>query len=1019
MNGIRFLQIICILMLSSYSFGQSIDITGVVTSSFDNQPIIGANVTVKGSGDLGTITEVDGSYKITVDDGEELVLVFSYIGMATKEVVVGGRTVVDVVMDVEASLINEIVVVGYGTEKRSSINAAVAVVTAEEISSTPALRVEQALQGRAAGVVVAQNSGSPGSTLSVNIRGINSLGSSEPLYVVDGIPVDGLDFLNTADIETISILKDAAAAGIYGTRGANGVVLITTKSGNYEKEGRISYEGYQGVQSPWKKLNLLNAREYAIIQNESFIAAGKVPRPEFANPNALGVGTDWQDAVFANAPIGSHSVRMTGGSKKSSYSLSGGYFQQDGIVGGEKARFKRYTARLATEYKVKDWLTVGTNVGFTNLERNAINENNEFSTPLVHTLNMDPVTPVRKEDGTYAYSKYADTDIANPVNQIELTYDTWTSNRVVGALYGVLDFTSDLSLRTSYSIDATFATQDIFVPRFNLSNDVDLRDAPDHEIRDENSVAINHNTWKSSQVENVLTYKKLIEGKHQITVDMGNSVLQRRYHTAGASNTNLPSNDPDDAYIGNTIDPLESQGASEFAEEESLLSYFGRVNYNFDEKYFITAIMRADGSSKFGPDNRFGYFPSFSLGWLITEEEWNLGPVSYLKLRSGWGKNGNDRIGNNRYRTVVSSGQNYTYSPDETIVNGSVPLAVGNSELRWEETNQFNVGLDAEFLNGRISLTTDYFIKNTNDMLYESPIPLTVGAQPPTQNVASMRNKGWEFAANYKDKVAGFSYDFGGNITFINNEVTDLGLGSEPIVDGDIPQQGFATLTDIGQPIGSFYGYITDGIFQNGEEVAAHAFQNSATAPGDIRFKDLNNDGVIDEEDRTYIGNPNPDFSYGITANFKYAGVDLGIFLQGVSGNDIFNATVRYDLPFSNKPNSILDRWTGEGTSNNEPRVSLNDPNFNSRISDRFIEDGSYLRLKNIQIGYTLPEYLLERMKMDKMRIYMSSNNLFTFTKYTGLDPEIGAYGGALSAGIDRGFYPQAKSFIFGLQLTF
>ncbi|MGK0389654.1 MAG: TonB-linked SusC/RagA family outer membrane protein [Maribacter sp.] len=1018
---IKLLQTLFIVILSFSLHGQSITISGVVSSSADKQPIIGGAVTLLGDGEelVGTVTEFDGTYTITVPS-KESVLEFTYIGLKTQIIIVGEQTTIDVLLEPDASLLYEVVVIGYGTEKRSNINGAVSVITAEDISETPSLRVEQALQGRSSGVVVAQNSGSPGSAMTVRIRGNGSLSNSDPLYIVDGVPVSGLDFLNTADIQSISILKDAASLAIYGSRGANGVVLITTKSGDFEKEGMISYDGYYGVQKSWKKLNLLNAREYAIIQNEAFIAAGRTPRPEFQNPDALGEGTDWQDEVFQTAPMQSHSINMSGGGKKASYALTGGYFQQDGIVGGKKSSFKRYNVRLNSKFKIKEWLTVGNTIGFTNLGRRALAENNEFSTPLIRALNIDPLTSVKKDDGTYAYSKYADTDIANPVNQIAQTFDLWTSNRVVGSVYSLIDFTKDLSLRTSYSVDATFATQDIFLPRYNLSVDPDLRDAPAQEIRDQNSIILNNNTWKNSQIENLLTYKKVFAQKHDLKVNLGNTVLQTTYARSGASNSNLVSNDPEDAYIDNATGDISAQTGSGFEEETALLSYFARVNYAYDERYVATVVMRADGSSKFGPENKFGYFPSFSLGWVISKEKWDLYPVTYMKARAGWGRNGNDNIGVGRYLSVVQGGQNYAFGPNETITNGTVALIAANSEIKWETSEQLDVGVDVELWNGKVNITTDYFIKNTKDMLFAPPIPATVGTAAPTRNIATMINKGWELSAVYRDEINGFSYDIGANITVIRNEVTALGLGAEPIGTGNVTFHGGNVVrTDIGQPLGSFYGYVTDGIFQNGEEVAAHAFQNTGTAPGDIRYKDLNGDNVIDQNDRAYIGNPNPDFSYGMTLGAKYKGVDLGMFIQGVGGNDIYNATVRYDLVFSNKPNSILDRWTGEGTSNSEPRVSLSDPNNNTRVSDRFVEDGSYLRFKNIQIGYTLPEKIMEKIKVQKLRVYASGNNVFTFTKYSGFDPEIGAYGGALEAGIDRGFYPQARSIIFGLQLTF
>ncbi|HOY08196.1 MAG TPA: TonB-dependent receptor [Saprospiraceae bacterium] len=1015
--NIKHTYLFVLLLLLAQAAGAQIVVSGRVTGA-DGEALIGATVAVKEG--KGAVTDIEGHYQLTAPS-PETELVFTYIGMRPRTEIVGDRRTIDVVLEENNALIDEVVVVGYGSQKRSNISGAVSTVTASEISETPVLRVEQALQGRTAGVQVTQNSGSPGSPLTVRVRGTGTINNSDPLYIVDGIPVDGLDFLNPNDIETINVLKDAASAAIYGSRGANGVVLITTRTGKKNQDGKIAYDAYFGIQSAWKKANLMNAREYAILSNEAHVAAGQAPLPEFSNPELLGNGTDWLDAIFGDAPMTSHQLSLTGGGDKSTYTVSGNYFDQEGIVGGDKSGFRRYTARINGTNAVKKWLNVGTNLGLTNLSRRFLPENNEFTTPLVRALNMDPVTPIRKSDGTYAYSRYSDTDIINPVNAIEQTYDRWKSNRIVGALFGDLMLAPGLQFRSSYSVDATFATRNIFYPTFDLSSDPVLSDAPAGEKRAINSVVLQHNNWSTWQWENVLTWDHQFGESHHLTLTGGTTALENRYEYSGGANSNLPSNDPDDAYISNTIDPITAQSAYGGADESSLLSVFGRANYVLREKYLFSAALRADGSSRFGPNNRYGYFPSVSAGWILSEEDfWHSKVLEYLKIRASWGQNGNDRIGNYGFTSVVLSGQNYTFGPDQIITNGSVPLTVSNPDLRWETITQTDLGFDATFLNGRLTWTSDFYIKNTSGMLYAAPIPLTVGANPPIRNIASVKNTGWETDLNYRQRVGAFKYSIGGNFSMVKNEVTGLGEGGEPVYAGRVQSANASvTKTEVGQTIGAFYGYVTDGLFQSREEIAAHAFQNEATAPGDIRFMDLNNDGVVNNDDQTYIGNPIPDFTYGINADVEWKGIDLGIFLQGAYGNEIYNATVRYDFTYVNRPVSVLNRWTGPGTSNSEPRVSLSDPNQNARVSDRFVEDGSYLRLKNVQLGYSLPKTVLKRIGFEKFRVYASAQNMFTFTKYTGMDPEIGSYGGALEAGIDRGFYPQARVLLGGINVIF
>ncbi len=1000
----------------NFTFAQKRTISGVVTDGVE--PLIGVTILIKNTTN-GAVTDIDGTYSISVPNNDAI-LVFSYVGLETQEILVGSQSTIDVLLKENASVLDEIIVVGYGTQKRSNISGSVGVVTSKEITETPVLRVEQALQGRTAGVQIAQNSGSPGSALTVRIRGIGTINNSDPLYIVDGVPVGGIDYLNPNDIESINVLKDAASAAIYGARGANGVVLITTKGGKRNQDGQITYESYYGVQSPWKTINLLSAEEYAILSNEAHINSGVTPLPEFSNPAALGEGTDWLGAIFQNAPMTNHQIGITGGSEKSAYALSANYFSQDGIVGGAKSGFDRMTVRFNANTDIKSWLKVGNNISFTNITRQFLPENNEFTTPLVRALNMDPVTPIRKADGTYAYSRYADTDIVNPLNAIDQTHNTWNSNRLVGSVYGEAKIMEGLTFKSTYSMDITFAEQNTFYPRFDLSNDPTLGDAPAGERNLTNTVSIGNNIWTNWQWENLATYNKTV-GEHVIVANLGSTVLKNRHDYNGGANTNLPSNNVEDAYISNTIDPITSMSSYSGASENTMMSFFTRVNYEYQDKYLASVTFRADGSSRFGANKRFGYFPSASFAWVTSREDfWNTDKITFLKLRTSWGQNGSDRIGEYGFTSVVSNGQNYTFGAAEIITNGSIALSPGNPDLQWETSTQTNLGLDLEFLDGIIAFTADYYIKNTSDMLYAAPIPLHVGsAYPPTQNIGEVSNSGLELSANHRKTIGGLKYTIGGNIAFVNTKVLYLGEGGEPISTGRVQSANAnVSRTEVGRPIAGFYGYVTDGIFQNAEEVAAHAFQNEQTQPGDIRFKDLTNDGVINADDQEYIGNPTPKFTYGGNLSLDYKNFDFSLFLLGSYGNDIYNATVRYDFTYVNRPVSSLNRWTGEGSTNENPRVSLTDPNQNARVSDRFVEDGSFMRIKNVQLGYTLPKQVASRMKINKFRVYVSAQNLYTLTKYSGLDPEIGALS-ALEIGIDRGFYPQARTFLGGVQLSF
>lgn len=1002
-----------LLCVSSHTFAQTQTISGKVTAK-NGEGVPGVNIYVKDNTGIGTSSDNDGNFKLAnVPQGA--VLVFSSIGYATQEVNVGSQTSVTVSLKEDDESLNQVVVVGYGTQKRSEITGSVATIDSKEITSTPVLRVEQALQGRASGVQVTQNSGSPGSGLNVRIRGIGTVNNSDPLYVVDGIPVEGMDFLNPGDIESISVLKDAASAAIYGSRAANGVVLITTKKGKNNQKLTTSYQMCYGVQNRIRKLDLLNASQYATLSNVMRNADPNVtPYPEFANPAALGNGTDWQDAIFErNAPIQNHQVSLMGGNAKSVYSLNTNFFQQDGIIGRDKSRFNRFSFRFNSSHKINKKISVGNTLSLIHFKKRNLAENDEFGSPLMRAINMDPVTPVKNADGSYAASQYAQTDIKNPVNQIAIANDVWTSNRLLGSVFGTYEIIKGLKFKTSFGLDMTYGTSNIFFQSYDLGMP--------HERLDVNSVVKGVNLWSNWIFENNLSYDKTF-GKHGLNLVVGMSAQEFNYRNITGTRNNLATNNPDQAFLSASQDG-ENQIANGNASESALASYYGRVNYSFAGKYLFAATVRVDGSSRFGANNRYATFPSLSLGWVVSEEGFMKGQnfVNFLKLRASWGQNGNQQIANYGFTSSIANGLNYTLGSGELLNNGAAPVTASNPDLKWETSTQTDIGLDLGFLQDRIMFSVDYYKKSTKDMLVVVPIPLHVGAGAPFVNAGSVDNSGVELMLEYRKKEGDFKYNVGFNMAFIQNQVTSLGNGDTPISSGSYGTgNGLITRTEVGRPVVSFYGWQTDGIFQTQSEVDAHAFQNADTAPGDFRYKDLNGDGVINDDDRTFIGNPTPNFTYGITAGASYKNFDFNMFWQGVQGNDIFNAVIRYDFNTTNRLASRMEYWNGAGTSNTEPRLTIGDPNQNARISDRFVEDGSYLRLKNIQFGYTLPESVLKKINVSKVRVYISAQNLITITKYKGLDPEIGVgRTGVLDLGIDRGFYPQARTFLTGVNITF
>ena len=1010
---------------SSQIIGQNVTISGVVKDINSGESLPGVTVLEKNTYN-GVFTDSNGNYTL-ITSSTPTVIVFSSIGYIKQEIAIeeGATTdsrVVNINLKLDVAGLEEAVVMGYGNQERSKISGAVSTIDTKEITSLPVLRTEQALQGRTSGVQVSQNSGQPGSTQSIRIRGTGSLNNSEPLFVVDGIPSFGIDYLNASDIESISVLKDAASAAIYGARGGNGVILVTTKKGRKNQKPQIKYDTYYGMQEPWKYMSLLNAEEYAILMNESRSAAGYSPYSDLLSPAELGEGTHWQKEIFERAPMMSHTFSFTSGTESSSTAVGGSYFVQDGIIGGEKSQFERYTFRVSSTQDGSDKFRMGQNINFTNLSRNALGENNEFSTPVVRALNMDPVTVATRPDGSFAYSEFIDSDIANPANQIANTFDNWTTNRFVGSAFAEYDFSQNFSYKSTFSTDLSLGSQKIFMPTFDLGIGSNDPNRPAYEWRETNVLIQVENKYTNWQWENLLTFNQDLKNGDKIGVIAGYSALYNEYSNLVGVRDSLATNDPDQAFLNNSINSAEQAPQSSGGISQSaFLSTFIRANYELGDQWSFSGTVRRDGSSKFGENNRYGIFPSFSAAFNLTELPWVIEKdwIEFIKLRGSWGRNGNaDGIGNFDYTSIIYNGLNYTFGTDQQISNGAGPINTSNPDLKWETVEQTNVGFDIDLIQGKVNMVFDYFVKNTNDMLAIVPVPGVVGFNPSATNVASAKNSGVELALGYKNFDNLVTYSIGGNISFIKNEVTGLGEGGQPISSGNVFGAGdFVSYTEIGMPIAYFYGYETAGIFQTNEEAEANTSLPNAQA-GDVVFVDQNDDGNINGEDKVMIGNPHPDFTYAMNCEVKYKSFDLSVFLQGSQGNDIYNGIFRYDLNTTNLPISALERWTGEGSTNEYPRISHSDPNQNNRVSDRFVEDGSYFRIKNLQLGYTLDNTTSKKLGSSSLRLYISAQNLLTFTNYSGLDPEIGSRG-TLEIAIDRGFYPSPRIFMGGLNVIF
>ena len=1032
---------------------QNIQIKGVVVSGSDNEPLPGVNVVLKNNSSIGTVTDLDGNFTLSVP--ENSVLSVSYIGYMHQDVAIKGQSFLKITLQEDSKTLDEVVVVGYGVQKKSVVTAAIAKVSADDLSKISSSRVDNALKGLVSGVTATASSGQPGAAAQIRVRGIGTINNSNPLYIVDGMPIEGgIDYLNPSDIQSIEVLKDAASGAVYGARAANGVILVTTKTGQLGKTS-LTYDFSYGWQSPWKERSVLNASEYALMMNEGLMNSGQAPK--YNDPYSYGKGTNWQKETFNyNAPIMSNQVSLSGAGEKVSYLLSLGFFKQDGIVGGNYGRsnYERLTLRSNNNYtvfenKTRNWLNslkLTSNISYARVKSTGIETNSSYGSALGSALALSPILSVYAEgqaaqdqldlySTNSAYTPMYDpnngklytlagtdyNEMVNPLALLSLPADKGWSHKFVANFIAELSIWDGLKFRTSYGADLAFWGSDGYTQLYYLTANNNAT---------KTSVYSNSSRGTVWQIENMLTYDKAF-GKNSFSVLIGQSAKKSNGFYLGGSRFGMIDPTGVKAYIDYCNGLQEDGDMSVYGganAKATLASMFGRINYNYDERYMLQFTIRRDGSSRFGSNNHYAIFPSVSAGWNITNEKFMEDRFDWLsnaKIRFSWGKNGNENIGDFMYTVLTAANNNYILGTGESMINGVKASGLANPDLKWEESEQYDVGLDLGFFNNAFTFTVDYYKKKTNGMLMEMNIPSYVGESKPIGNVGKMDNSGVEMEASYRIVRKNWSLRVGGNATYLKNKLIEY--GNESGWENLDSFQGIGTITraENGLPFPFFYGYKTAGIVKNMDEVRAYTYIDAEgktsmiqpnAVPGDVRFIDINGDGVIDADDRTKIGKGMPDWTFGLNINATYRGFDFNMLWQGTKGNQIFDATRRTDISSTNLPEWMLARWTGEGTSNKIPRFVIGD-NVNWQSSDLYVKDGSYFRLKNIQLGYTLPQRLTNQVFITNLRIYVAAENLVTFTKYDGFDPEISS--GGTSLGIDRGVYPQARTLSLGFNLTF
>jgi TonB-linked SusC/RagA family outer membrane protein len=1014
------------------AFVQDREVTGTVTST-EGETTPGVNVVIEGT-TAGTVTDATGKYTIRVP-GDDAVLIFSFIGYLREEVVVGNQSVINVTLTPSLETLSEVVVIGYGTVKKSDLTGSVSSIKADELKAVPTTSFEQALQGRAAGVQVSQTSGQPGAEASIRIRGTSSmLAQNEPLYVVDGMLINSstsdvtaggglgqrispLSAINPGDIESIEILKDASATAIYGSRGTNGVILITTKRG---KKGTsvIDFESYYGVQEVSKKLDLLNAQQFGELVNEAKINAGQLP--VYVNPQNLGNGTDWQEEIFRVAPMQNYQLSFSGGNEKTQYAISGAMFDQKGII--VNSDFKRYSFRSNITTELSKRFTVGTNLTFSRTSGNTINTGLQFITPGVvgAALGMNPILPVydATRNGGYTYENtiagQVGTVIGNPVAEAKEHESLSTSSRLLGNVEGRYKIAEGLTFKTSFGIDAVFSKDRVFAPAWLKASE---------GSRGEAGIAtLEALTWLN---ENTLTYDKDLRESDNLNVVLGYTLQEFQSEHFNNYVFDIPDDKLGYHNLGGALNP---QAPTNGETRWSMVSYLGRAQYSLTGKYLFTVTGRLDASSKFAAGNQYSFFPSAAVAWRIIEEPFmqDVEFLSDLKIRSSIGIIGNQAIQPYQSLPVTAPrGEGvFNNGPGYTFYISSQPLTFNNPDLKWETTRQFDVGVDASFFQGRLSMSLDYYQKHTYDLLLETPISSTTGFELTTLNIGNIENRGFDLEINSFNTTPASTVKWNSALNFsVNrNEITKLATDNDVILD---PASG-AILRE-GEAIGTFYGYQFDGIFQTDEEadespVFAEQIGDNKAKAGDRKYRDINADGVITEADRTILGNALPDFTWGLNNNIEFENFTLSFFIQGSHGNEManLNSSLLEDFRGINNisADAGLNRWTPTNPSNRYPRALANRSVDIGRVSSTMVEDASYVRLKNVTLGYNIPPSLLQRINVRNIRVYVSATNLVTITDYSGFDPEGSSHGTRTALpGVDQGRYPLTKTYLLGLNI--
>ena len=977
----------------------------------DGLPVIAANISQKGTNNA-TITDLNGNFTLNVT-GRQPVLVISYIGYVTTEVNVSGRAFVEVVLQEDVAALDEVVVVGYGTMRKKDVTGAVSSVRSGEITKNATSNVMQAIAGKMSGVQVVQNSGTPGGDVSILIRGVGTINDASPLYVIDGVPVSGgMWYLNPNDVESIDVLKDASATAIYGSRGANGVVMVTTKQAQ-EGHTEINFDYSYGIQHSAKTYKMLDASQYAALHNEMRTNAGPEYslNPAFADPESLGAGTDWMDAIFRTAPMQKVNLSMLGGNQKISHATSLGYYTQDGIM--KNSSYNRLSLQSNISSKLASNITVRANVNLSAENRRT----QPVSTVIQNAMRILPSIPIYDDNGEYAGptgNAEWNGNALNPVAIINEQNYRMKGFRMLSNISLEWEIIKGLKFKTTGGAELGYDYNNSYIPKYKWGMN-----------ESKNTVQTVTSAYEQLYLwDNTLNYDKAF-GKHRINAMIGTSYQEYKKESVSAAGSGRASELTTE--LDNATKATDVGGNS---YRWALMSYMARLHYSYDDRYLLTATFRADGSSKFGKDNRFGYFPSFAAAWNIGNEAFmqSVKPVSLLKLRAGYGQTGNQNIGAYAFADKLSVNGVYNFGSqrgfESNLVNLIYPYLLSNPSVKWESVEQYNVGLDIGFLQNRIVANLDFYVKNTRDMLTKKPVPQTSGtsleqADWPPVNIGKVLNRGFEFTVNTKNFVGEFKWETSLNMSFNHNEV--VSIGGPEILNG-------VSLIREGQPINSFYGYELGGIYQTLDEVfTGPVMENRApdkashnpyknTSPGDMWFVDVDGNGEINDLDRTVIGNPSPDCIFGFNNTFSYKNFDLSIFFQGALGNQVWNGVRASHESMNSTYNQLattLERWTGEGSSYSMPRAIYADPNNNSRASTRWLEDGAYAKLKNLTFGYTLPEKWIRKAKMKALRLYVSLDNLCTITNYSGLDPEAGL------SGLDYGVYPSARTYMFGVSVKF